>query len=303
MEKAVETKQQRVSSKFKIKINNRTKRVNRSKSGDILITLALLIFGVFSFLPMLMAICQSLKPLNELFLYPPTILVKNPTLANFKLLFSLMSSTWVPFSRYLFNTVFVTVVGTVGNVIICSMAAYPLAKHKAPGVSILFSMVVFSLMFYPAIGDVANYMTMQSLHWTDTYWAIIVPATASSLGLFLMRQFMLQIPDSLLEAAKIDGAGEIRIFWTIIMPAVKSAWMTLAIFAFQSLWNLPTSSFIYTEELKTLSYAMSQIVTGGIARQGAAAAVGVVMMSVPVLFFVFCQNQIIETMATSGMKE
>ena len=87
------------------------------------------------------------------------------------------------------------------------------------------------------------------------------------------------------------------------MPSVKSAWMTLAIFAFQSLWNLPTSSFIYTEELKTLSYAMSQIVTGGIARQGAAAAVGVVMMSVPVLFFVFCQNQIIETMATSGMKE
>ena len=215
----------------------------------------------------------------------------------------LMSTTWVPISRYLFNSVLISVAGTVGNILICSMAAYPSAKYKLPGMGIFFSLVVMAMMFNPQVADVANYITMSALGMIDTYLAAIVPACATSLGFYLMRQFMVQIPDSLIEAAKIDGASDYRVFWQIVFPNVKPAWLTLAIFSFQGLWNSTNSTYIYAEELKTFPYALNQIVSGGIARAGAGAAVGVVMLVVPVVFFIFSQNRIIETMSTSGMKE
>jgi ABC-type glycerol-3-phosphate transport system permease component len=259
--------------------------------------------GCFSALPMVMAINQAFKPINELFLYPPTIFVRNPTLDNFKDLVYLMSSTWVPFSRYIVNTVFIAVVGTVGHVLIASMCAYPLAKHKMPGGRVIFTMIVYSLMISATVGDIVNYQTMQSFGWIDTYLSVIVPAFGSSLGLFIMRQFMVQIPDALIEAANIDGASEYRIFWQIIMPNVKPAWLTAALFIFQGLWNGANSTYIYKEQLKSLPYALSQIVSGGIMRVGPGAAVGVILMVVPVTFFVVSQSKIIETMTTSGMKE
>ena len=282
---------------------NGSKRINRSKAGDFGIIIILLLIGTFSALPMVMAINQSLKPINELFVYPPRIFVQNPTLNNFKQLFYLMSSTWVPFSRYIFNTVFVAVVGTIGHVIISSMCAYPLAKHKVPGGAVIFTIVVYSLMISATVGDIVNYQTMQSFHWTDTYFAIIVPALGSSLGLFIMRQFMVGIPDALIESAKLDGASEYRIYWSIIMPNVKPAWLTVSLFIFQGLWNGTNSTYIYQEQMKSLPYALSQIVSGGIVRIGPGAAVGVIMMIVPVTFFIITQSNIIETMTTSGMKE
>ena len=143
-------------------------------------------------------------------------------------------------------------------------------------------------------------ITMSSLHWIDTYFAMIVPAMASSLGLFLMRQFIVTIPDSLLESARLEGASE---YWSIIMPNIKPGWLTLAMFSFQTLWNSTFSTYIYSEEMKTLPYALNQIVTSGIVRQGASAAVGVIMMIVPVTFFIFSQSRIMETLSTSGIKE
>ena len=278
-------------------------RLSRSRYGDIITIIILALFGIYSILPLVLSVSQALKPLNEIFLYPPRIFVENPTFNNFRLLSNLMSQSWVPFSRYIFNTVLVTVAGTVGHIIFASMAAYPMAKHKLPGVNFLFSIVVASLMFSPIVGDIANYITMSGLNMTDTYLAVIIPALGGSLGLFLMRQFMTQIHDSILEAAKVDGAKEWRIFWTIIMPSVKPAWLTLAIFSFQGLWNASNATYVYSEQLKSLPYALSQVVSGGLARAGAGAAASIVMLIVPVVFFVLAQNQIIETMSSSGMKE
>ena len=289
--------------KLKRLFSNRTTRPNRSKSGNFVILLVLILVGTFSVLPMVIAINQAFKPINELYLFPPTIFVKNPTWNNFRDLFYLLSSTWVPFSRYLFNTAFISIVGTVGHIVISSMCAFPLAKHKVPGGAVVFTMVVYSLMISSVVGDIVNYQTIQTFHWIDSYLAVIIPAFGSSLGLFIMRQFMVQIPDSLLEAAKIDGASEYKIYWRIIMPNVKPAWLTVALFSFQGLWNASNSTYIYKEQLKSLPYALSTIVSGGIIRIGPGAAVGVIMMIVPVTFFIVSQSKIIETMTTSGMKE
>ncbi|MCL6457097.1 MAG: carbohydrate ABC transporter permease [Gorillibacterium sp.] len=279
------------------------KRVNRSYMGNLTLFILLLVFGMFMILPLVYAVNNAFKPLDEIFLFPPTLFVHNPTFNNFTDLVNLLSQSWVPFSRYIFNTVFITGVGIVGHVLLASAAAYPLAKHHFPGKIILFNIVVLSLMFTPAVTATPNYMIMSWLGLIDTYWAVIIPAFAYSLGLYLMKQFMEQIPDALLEAAKIDGASEYRIFFTIVMPNVKPAWLTLIILLFQILWGSDGNGFIYSEQLKTLHFASTQIVQGGIARAGAGAAVALILMSVPIALFIFSQSKIIETMATSGMKE
>ena len=252
-------------------------------------------------LPLVMTVSQAFKPTSELYLYPPRFFVQNPTIGNFKMLFDLMNSSWVPFIRYAFNTILISVCGTVLNIVVCSMAAFPLAKSKAPFMGALFGLVTAALMFTPLVGDIVNYLTMSALGWIDSYLALIIPAAATSLGLFLMRQFMVQIPEDLL-AARIDGTSEYGILFRIVVPNVKPAWLTLAIFSFQSLWSISSSPYIYREELKTLPYALSQVVAGGIARAGAGAAVGVVIMIVPILFFILSQSQIMETMTASGIK-
>lgn len=287
----------------RILLDKTGKNANRSRFVTFLIIGLIALYGLFSCLPIILAVNQAFKPINEFYIYPPKIIVENPTTSNFKMLFDLMTTTWVPFSRYVFNTFFITIIGTVGNVLICSMAGYPLAKHKAPGIGFLFGLVTVALMFTAMVSDVANYMTISWLGWLDSYTAAVVPAFATSLGLFLMRQFMVQIPDDMIKSAYIDGANEYQIFWRIIMPQVKPAWLTLSIFSFQGLWNTGNIPYIYREELKTMGYALSQIVTGGIVRAGAGAAVGVVMMIVPIMFFVFSQSRIMETMVASGIKE
>jgi ABC-type glycerol-3-phosphate transport system permease component len=281
----------------------RKKRVNRSFMGSFSLFVLLALVGAFMALPLVYAINAAFKPLDEIFLFPPTLFVRNPTFTNFVDLMTLLGQSWVPFSRYIFNTVFITGMGVLGHVILASAAAYPLAKHHFPGKAIMFSAVVLSLMFTPAVTSIPNYMIMSWIGFIDTYWAVIVPAFAYPLGLYLMKQFMEQIPDALLEAAKIDGASEYRIFWTIVMPNVKPAWLTLIILLFQLLWGTDGNGFIYSEQLKTLHFASNQIVQGGIARAGVGAAVALILMSVPITLFIFSQSRIIETMATSGMKD
>ncbi|MBD2867361.1 carbohydrate ABC transporter permease [Paenibacillus sp. IB182493] len=255
-------------------------------------------------MPLVYAISNSIKPLEEIWYFPPRFLVNNPTLDNFRDLMVVMSDSWVPFSRYVFNTFFITAVGTFGHVVLASLCAYVLSKHKFPGQGLMFSMVVLSLMFSGVVTQIPNFIIISSLGWIDSYQALIVPAFASSLGLYLMKQFMDQmIPDAVLESARMDGASEWHIFWKIVMPMVKPAWLTLIIFSIQGLWGIGANHFIQSEELKTLNYALSQILAGGIARTGTGSAAAVLMMIVPIIVFIVSQSKIIETMSASGMKE
>ena len=264
----------------------------------------MLVCGAFTALPLIYAIVTAFKPLDELWLYPPKLLVVyNPTLKNFTDLFLLISNSWVPFTRYIFNTVFITFVGTFGHVICSSMCAFPLAKRDFPGGKGFFNLIVLSLMFNASVTAIPNYLTMAKIGWIDNYAAIIVPAIGAPLGLYLMKQFMMQINDSILEAAKVDGANEWTLFWRVVMPQVKPAWLTIMIFSIQGLWNLGSTNYIYSEQLKTLPYALNQIISGGIARAGVGAAVTVIIMIVPITIFVFSQSNIIETMTSSGVKE
>lgn len=279
------------------------RKPNRSVVGDVVIYFLLFLIALAMVFPLVFAVSSALKPLDELFLFPPKVFAQNPTMDNFQDLFVTMGKSWVTFSRYIFNTVFITVVGTAGHLIIASMGAFVLAKYEFPGSKLFFSIVVTALMFNGYVTAIPNYLIISNLGWIDTYWAIIVPAFAAPMGLFLMKQFMEGLPMSLVEAAMIDGASRWKIFIQIIMPNVKPAWLTLIIFSVQNLWNNKAATFIYSEEKKTLVYALQQIQSGGIARTGQAAAVTVVVMVVPILIFVLSESQILETMASSGLKD
>ena len=279
------------------------RKPNRSFWGDLGIYTMLFIIAVAMAFPLVFSIASSLKPLDELFRFPPKVFPDHPTFDNFSDLIVTMGQSWVPFSRYLINTVLITFLGTLGHVIIASMAAFVLAKYDFPGGKTFFKIVVTALMFSGYVTGIPNYVIMSKLGMIDTYWAIILPAFAAPIGLFLMKQNMESLPDALIEAAHLDGAGEMRIFWTIVMPNVKPAWLTIIIFSVQGLWNTNAATVIYSESKKTLVYALQQIQAGGIARAGQAAAVSVVVMLVPIIIFICSQNQIMETMSSSGLKD
>lgn len=285
-------------------MKERKKRVSRSLGGDIFVFVVISLFAVIMALPLIYVICSAFKPYGELFLFPPTFFVKNPTLDNFKQMGEVLSNSWVPFSRYVINSLFITVSGVVLQIVFASCAAYALTKFDFPGRNFLFKLVMFALMFSTVVTSIPTYLILTKLNMIDTYWAIILPAAQSSMGLYLMRQFMEQLlPDSLLEAARIDGANEIQIIFKIAMPVVKPAWLTLAILSIQALWNATGGNYIYSEQLKTLPVALNQIVASGVARMGVGSAVSLCMMIVPVGTFLIAQNSVMETMATSGMKD
>lgn len=278
------------------------KSLNRSKTGNVLVFLMLFISGSFMALPIVYAVIQSFKPIEEIFIFPPRFFVINPTIENYTMLIQLTENLWVPFSRYVFNSLFVTFTGTAGHVLVASMAAFPLAKYKFPGSKFLFSIIVLSLLFTPQVTYIPQYVILAQLNMINTYGALILPAFAMTLGLFLMRQNMVLVPDSSIEAAKIDGANEFKLFWSIIVPLVKPAWLTLTIFSFQSMWNNRGTAFIYDEAIKVLPTVMSQIILGGIARIGVGTAASVFLMIPPITIFLLAQGSIIETMSHSGVK-
>jgi ABC-type glycerol-3-phosphate transport system permease component len=279
------------------------RRLNRSYGGDMFIFVILTVFGLFFAYPLVYAVNNAFKPLNEIFLFPPRLWVRQPTLNNFQDLFVIMSKSWVTFSRYIFNTVLITAVGTIGLIIVASMGAFVVSKYRFPGSRVFFQGVIITLMFSTYVTAIPNYLIMTKLGWVDTYLSVIVPAFAMPIGFFLLKQFIDTIPDTLLEAAKVDGAKEWRIFLYIILPMVKPAWLTVMIFSVQNLWNARASNFIYSEQLKTLPYALSQIISGGIARAGVGAAVTLFVMIVPLVMFILAQSNVLQTMASSGIKE
>ena len=183
------------------------------------------------------------------------------------------------------------------------MAAYVLEKKKFRMREGFFKLVVNTLMFTPAVTAIPSFLIMSKLGFINSYAAILIPTVGSSLNVFLMKQFMVGVPNTILEAARIDGSGEQRIFWSIVMPSVKPAWMTLIIFCIQNLWGATGGNYIYNEELKTLPYALSQVMSAGLVRAGASAAITTLMMIVPMCVFVITQSNIMETMMSSGIKE
>ncbi len=264
--------------------------------------LIVLLLACFMLLPIVYAVSSAFKPLDEIFIFPPRMFVRKPTLDNFVQLAQITSSSWVPLSRYIFNSLFVSAVGTVGHMLMASMAAYPLAKHRFIGQRTISGVVKLSLLFTSAVTAIPQYIVMSSIGIVNTYWALIFPAFQAALGLYLMQSFMGQIPEEMLEAARIDGAGELRIFWRIVMPNVKPAWLTVIIFSFQQVWNNVGSSVIYDEKIKLLGSLLTQVTAAGTARAGAGAALGLILMIPPILLFVLSQRRVIETMSTSGMK-
>lgn len=284
-----------------IKIKKR--KPNRSLGGDIGIYIMLILFACFFVLPLVYSISSAFKPLDEIYLYPPRFFVKNPTFNNFQDLLVVMSSSYVPFTRYVFNTVLVTLLGTVGHLIFGSMAAYVLAKYNFPGSRGIFKMIQSAIMFNAYVLQIPTYLILNRLGWIDSYMSLMAPGFALPMGLFLMKQFMEQIPDALIEAAKIDGAKEGRVFLQIVMPNVKPAWLTVIIFSVQALWNAKGQAYIYSEEYKMLPYALQQIMSGGVARAGVGSAATMVVMMVPIIIFILAESNILETMASSGIKD
>ena len=288
-----------ISHKLK---QRKLKRRNRSLGGDIILIVVLGLFGLFSLFPLVYTIVSAFKPLSEIFIFPPKLTVDNPTLGNFFALGTIIVDFTVPLSRYLFNTLVITGVGTFGTVFLGSMAAYPLAKYEFPGSKFMSNLIVYALMFSTSVTAIPNYLIMSGLHMIDTYWAVILPAVGGTLGLYLMKNFMVQVPDDMLEAAKIDGASEFGIYFKVVMPLCKPAWITLVILSFQQMWGTTGGVFIYSEELKPLSYVLSQLASGGISRTGVTSAVSLIMIIVPITVFVISQSNVIGTMATSGIK-
>ena len=280
------------------------KKISRSYYGDAGIAIVLTLFGAFMILPFVYTIVQSIKPIEELFRFPPRFFVTNPTGENFYMLTQLTNNLWVPFGRYLINSVSITVIGTFLHVVFASMAAFPLAKFRFTGSKVFFEIVVLALLFAGPVTAVPLYVIMARLGFINTYWALILPPIAMPLGLFLMKNFMMQIPDELLEAGKMDGCSVYGMYWRIAMPNVRPAWLTLVIFSFQGIWNSGGIgvTYIYEEALKVLPTVLNQIVASGMARAGVGAAAAVVMLVPPVVTFVIVQSNVLETMAHSGIK-
>lgn len=278
--------------------------LSRSKGGTVAIAIFMLLVCLFMVLPLYYAIIQSLKPIDEIFIYPPRFYVKKPTFENFTSIYALTGSLDIPFTRYLFNSIFVTIVGTFFVLVVDALAGYSLAKGKYKGNGVLYTLVVLALLFRPEVTAIQTYYIVSKLGIIDTYLALILPPLAGTTGVFLIRQFVISaIPDSTLEAARIDGAGEACIFKEIVLPGIKPAIMTVMIFTFQSIWNAAgTSQYIFSESLKELPTVLSTIASGGIARAGSAAAVSVITMLPPILVFLWSQRSVMETMTHSGLK-
>ncbi len=283
---------------------NQTRRFSRNKFGSAVYFIFLFVLGFFSILPMIYCIVTSFKPLDELLVFPPTLLtVKRPTLANYLALPDLISSLSVPLSRYIFNSIFVAVAGTVLCVLLSATSAFVLSKTNIKYKSVIFTAIQFALLFNTYTLAIPQYIIYSSLGVINTYFVYLLPTLASSMGVFLMKQYMdSYVPDALIEAAHIDGADWFQIFGRIIVPIIRPCILTLTLFSFLGLWNVQSTGTIFSEELKTLPTVMATIATGGLARTGSSMATSVIMLIPPVIVYLISQGSIKETMGSAGIK-
>lgn len=288
---------------MKVTKKNQAKRYTRSKAGNFFYVLFLVAFGAFSVLPLIYCIATSFKPLDELLIFPPRFFVTRPTLENYLALPGLLSNLRVPLSRYIFNSLFISLFSTFMYVVVATMAAFVLARTEIKGKKLIFTLVQFALLFNTYTLGVPRYLIYSYTGMIDTYWVMILPHVASTMGVFLMKQYMEgAIPVALLEAARIDGAGPFRIFWQIVLPIVKPCLLTLTLFGFREAWASIPDGTVFSETLKTLPTIMGQITSGGIARSGSAMAVTVIMMIPPILVYMISQSNVMESMSSAGIK-
>ena len=280
------------------------KRYTRSTAGSIFYFLIFIFAGIFMVFPMVYCLITSIKPLDELLIFPPKFFVSRPTLQNYKALPALLSNLQIPISRYIFNSLFITLISTFLTIVAGSLAAFTFSKSKVKGVKVLFTIVQVMLLYSTVTLGVPQYLIFSKFKMIDTYWIYILPAIPSAVNCFLLKQFMdVSVPDTLLEAASIDGAGVMKTYWKIVMPVMKPAWMTVLLFSFQGMWSTVPQGTIFSEQLKTLPYVMSSVSAGGIARSGSSMAITVLLMLPPILVFLITQSNVMETMSSSGIKE
>lgn len=281
-------------------------RILDKKQGAISVTIYIImvLLVLFTSLPLIYLICTAFKPLNELYVFPPQFFVRQPTLKNFKDLLISLSSSEVPYTRYAFNSILITVCVTTGTIFVSTLGAYGTVKHHPPGSKFMFQIVIASLMFSPYVTQIPRYLVINELKLIDSLWAIILPGVVSSYNFFLVKQFAEQMPDELIEAARIDGAGEYLIFFKIIMPMLAPAWSTLLVFSFVGTWNDYFSPLLYLSDpaKHTLTLALSNISGGSIGRAGAASAATMLMTIPTVIVFTLSQKKVMQTMIYSGIK-
>ena len=285
-------------------INPKGFHVSQIKFYIILLPLILLML-----LPIVFIFSNAFKPPDELFAYPPRFFVINPTFKNFTDLFSRMSNSGIPVSRYLFNSITITLVTVAASIVVSSMAAYALSKKKFKLKKTLFAINTVALMFVPIAVTIPRFLIIDKLQLMDTYWVHVLPALAMPVGLFLVKQFIDGIPDEVIEAAQIDGATDVWIYWKIIMPMIKPAIATIAILAFQATWNNADTSSLYinNESLKTFAFYLSTLTSTSsgantVAGQGITAAAVLISFLPNLIIFIFLQSQVMSTMSHSGLK-
>lgn len=277
----------------------------RFTAGWVVVYVMMIALVTFTALPLLYVVVTAFKPINELFIYPPRFWVRNPTFDNFRMLVRGLSSSEIPFLRYVFNSVFTTVVIVTFCVLITSMGAYGLEKHRVPFGGLIANIVIAALMFSPHVTRIPSYLVVNTLGMIDTYWALIIPAIAYPYYLFLMKQFVSQFPNELLESARMDGARELWVFFRVVMPNTKPAWSTLIVLSFVLFWNDVNAPLVYTQRqvMKVLPLAINTIGSAGSnARLGATMAATLIMIVPTIAIYTIMQSNVIKTMVHSGIK-
>ncbi|MBR4711130.1 MAG: carbohydrate ABC transporter permease [Clostridia bacterium] len=278
----------------------------RFDRGQIKILVILLPLTLFMALPIVFIINHAFKPMDELFAFPPTFFVRNPTTDNFTQLLKYSRSAGIPLSRYLFNSLLVTVL-TVGlSLLLTTCAAYAFSKIRFKGRNLMLQINQLAIMFVATAVLIPRYMVIARMGLIDTVLAHVLPLVAMPVALFLVKQFVDQVPDSLIEAAHLDGANDFQVYWRIVLPIIRPAIATAMVLVFQQVWtNMETSSyFINDESMKTMTFYMNTLVNAntGVAGQGVSAAATLIMFVPNLVLFIICQSSVMNTMATSGIK-
>lgn len=284
------------------------KRINPEKfeRGQIKIMILILPLLVFMALPLIYIINHAFKPMEELFAFPPRFFVRNPTLENFTKLIKFSRTSGTPLSRYVFNSILVTGL-TVGlSLLLTTLSAFALSKVKFKGRELMLQINQIAIMFVATAVLIPRYIVICNLGLIDSIWAHIFPLVAMPVALFLVKQFVDQVPDSLIEAAYMDGATDFQVYRKVIIPMIKPAMATAAILVFQQVWtNLETSNYYFNDDsMKTLTFYMNSLVSvnNTVAGQGMSAAATLIMFIPNLVLFCILQNSVMNTMASSGIK-
>ncbi|MBQ8326284.1 MAG: carbohydrate ABC transporter permease [Lachnospiraceae bacterium] len=280
----------------------------RFEKGQIKIILMVLPLVLITGLPIIFIIFHAFKPMEELFAFPPKFITTNPTFDNFRQLFKASRSAGIPLSRYVFNSILITGAVVFSSLVFSTAAAYALSKLKFKGRAAMLQINQIAIMFVPVAVMIPRYLVVNVLGLTNTYWAQILPLIPLPVALFLVKQFVDQVPQSLIEAAYMDGAKELQIYTKVIIPLIKPAIATAAILVFQQVWtNIEASNYYVNDDgLKSLAFYMNTLTstttTNTVAGQGISAAASLIMFIPNLVLFCILQNSVMNTMAHSGIK-